>query len=295
MKANFSESSFGFAYTHELLSFWENHIVKAAYIPSTRKEGMKGGGYDVKLTTMGFIYCAQFKRSEHIDSENGNEVKHIGRPYRRFEIAGINKRGFEQHEGLLALEKKGVLVEYVVPKFIERDFLDHFFLKKELKRKVFRLKPSVVKSFQDTNKHMIVSNPSWTHVRRCSSPVTLRSPYDWGEITENGFSDAPQSEKNIGDQLKDCGEGMLSLIEEREGYKGSVLEPSQKLDAREAVLPPLDGEEVGFPILPSSDVSVVRKFYTENFESNPVETLREISRVLLDAELFVFSEKCDCL
>ena len=290
-KANFSESSFGFAYTHELVSLWWNHLIKAPYFPSTRKEGMKGGGYDVKLTTRGFVYCVQFKRSEWINSPLGREVKHISSPYWRFGIGGRkNKKGPDQHEALLALEEKGARVEYVVPKFIDRRFLDNFFIKKELREKVFRLKPSVVKKLPDDEKHFIVSDPSWTDVNRCSESVKFEGPYDWGEITENGFIDTSsrvvesfRGEKTIRDQLRDIGDEMISFWVEWVEYETSGLEPLRDYP-----------RVADTPVLESSDVRSVRSFYLDNFEYDPVGTLREMSRVLLGAELFAFSEECDC-
>ena len=293
-RANFSESSFGFAYTHELVSLWWNHLIKAPYFPSTRKEGMKGGGYDVKLTTRGFVYCVQFKRSEWIDSPRGREVveKHISSPYYRFGIGGNkNKKGPDQHEALLAIEKKGAMVEYVVPKFINRRCLDGFFIKKKLRKKVFRLKPSVIKKLPDDEKHFILSDPSWTDIKRCSESVELEGPYDWGEITENGFADVPirierdpsRSEKTVVVQLKDIGDKIISLLEERVGYEALGLEP---LDRYPRV--------AGAPVLEYSDVLSVRSFYSDNFDDDPVGTLREMSQVLLGAELFAFSEECDC-
>lgn len=288
-KANFSESSFGFAYTHELVSLWWNHLIKGPYFPSTRKEGMKGGGYDVKLTTRGFVYCVQFKRSEWIDSPLGREVEHISSPYWRFGIGGRkNKKGPDQHEALLALEKRGARVEYVVPKFIKRCCLDGFFIEKELQKKVFRLKPSVIKKLPDDEKHFILSDPSWTVIKRCSESVDLEGPYDWGEITENGFTDIPirvaehlsRSNKTVRDQLKDIGDEIISFSEEQV--------------VRDSLSPVISSRVVDVPMLESSDPLSVRNFYRDNFDSDPVGTLREMSRVVFGAELFAFSEECDC-
>ena len=300
-RANFSESSFGFAYTHELFSLWRNHLIKEApYFPSTYEEGKEGGkGYDVKLTSRGFIYCAQFKRSEWIDSPHGREVLHISQPYYRFGIGGgrNRERGSNQHEVLLALEKKDVKVEYVVPRFIDRCCLDDFFIKGKLREKVFRLKPSVIKKLPDDEKHFIVSNPSWTVLKRCSEAIELEGPYDWGEITEKGLGDdsidigedSSRIKKTVVEKLEDAGEEMISFLEKG---KESVVHKTSR--PKPLKFYPMEADAPVFTsVLESSDVRSVRSFYSDNFRDDPVGTLREMFRVLLGAELFVFSEEHD--
>ncbi len=42
MRAEFSEYSFGFAYTFEICTLWRKHLLSTPIFPSTRAEGKPG-------------------------------------------------------------------------------------------------------------------------------------------------------------------------------------------------------------------------------------------------------------
>ena len=63
MDSEFTEFSYGFAVTHELVLQGSGNIFAAPEFPSLIREGQVGGGYDVKLNFGTFLFL-QFKLSE---------------------------------------------------------------------------------------------------------------------------------------------------------------------------------------------------------------------------------------
>ena len=218
MEAEFSEYSFGFAYTFELSTLWRNHLF-AFELPNLNQEGKKG--YDLRLaSSKGFVYCAQFKRSEYMTKPNANEYQADKLPYFRFPIYGNQQS--RQHQLLLDLEKEsGFLVEYVAPSFIEIQRLYGFFNNQNLRENVVRICPCIIGKLQDDKKgHTVVYDDQmgtgWG-IELCSDRKKLNPQkngrYDNGEITEDGFSSIPDAEEENGDDSKGNTSTIESLLE----------------------------------------------------------------------------------
>lgn len=262
MKAEFSELRFGAAYTFELSNLWANHLFGAPEFPSQIKEGRKNGGYDVKLdSTNGFVYCVQFKRSEYMTRSTASEtLRGYGElPYFRFRIYA-NYRS-EQHQLLLNLEDSGLKVEYVAPLFIGETDLNDGFRNKNLRENVFRVRPSVIGNIEDENEHRVVFDQFGRTGTLYSDPVVLKSPFDYGEITEEGFkSSIPDDQEDIGDDIsKDDPPTIQSQLE-------MFL---QKVSAI-AMVPRARFLDLGLTL---------------------VEEARAAARIFLGAELFIFCGK----
>ena len=288
-KTDLSEFSFGFAYTFELTTLWEDKLIKSPYLPSLVEEGKLGGGYDVALDTRlnndGFLYCAQFKLSEFRQASHAREAKagYTHRPYYRFPIRG--NQPDDQHEMLLALEDPDTLVEYVAPMFTDRNSLDHHFRMGDLRSQVIRVIPSVIRKLPDDKEHRVVCDQWGKHRERFSESVKLESSSDWGEITEEGFARRPirakpvipqeaarqgnsetQSPKKVREQLIDFTHKVIFVLEE--STEKTLLRASRSED--------------GVPNL---------RFYLRDLDRDPVGTAQKVSRILLGAELFVFSDE----
>jgi hypothetical protein len=66
MNPDFSEFSYGYAVTEELVASLKATVVAAPIFPSLYEEGKKGGGYDVKIPLSGKPIFLQFKLSNHL-------------------------------------------------------------------------------------------------------------------------------------------------------------------------------------------------------------------------------------
>ena len=85
MKPEFSEFSYGFVLTNELVDrFSLRRLGVAPSLPSQYAEGQSGGGYDVKLPTVPIFL--QFKLSDVLKSKSAKESGTLGLPYYRFKI-----------------------------------------------------------------------------------------------------------------------------------------------------------------------------------------------------------------
>lgn len=125
MRSEFSEFSFGFAFTHEYINRHPK-LTAAPELPSLAKEGKPGGGWDLKLNYQGHAKFFQFKLSEYM---LGNRAKHreqYGSPHYRFGVTPETRS--DQHNMLRDLAKKYTDVHYVAPKFHTQQDFDDLFL-----------------------------------------------------------------------------------------------------------------------------------------------------------------------
>lgn len=114
----FSEFSYGFALTNELVVVSQPPIVSAPVFPSLIKEGGKGGGYDVALDRPGKPLFLQFKLSQWIQRRNATEARlgEMDPPLYRMHLRTRKKS--QQHALLLDLEAAGLgEVFYCAPAF----------------------------------------------------------------------------------------------------------------------------------------------------------------------------------
>ena len=264
MKALFSEFSFGFGYTFELATLWNRYLIKAPGLPSLIDEGKPGGGYDVKLERPGIVYCAQFKLSERMERLSASEAQlGYGLPYFRFSIYGEQRSN--QHELLLGLEAEGLLVEYVAPLFIHQIDLDSCFRGRDLRRKVIRVKPSVIGRLPDAGDHRVVCDESGGIRMLYSEPVKLESPSDWGEITEDGF------------EFCRVGEAVKAVKADRDDYSNAA---TSTIGARLEIFTEQVMHALNVPLAGFEDLGL-----------DTVGQARAVARTLLGAELLILSDE----
>jgi hypothetical protein len=126
MLSEFSEFSYGFALTYELCKKHRNRLTVAPVLPSLRKEGKKGGGYDLKLEP-GFPLFLQFKVSDFLYGPNASERHQFNGDYYRFKMK--TAVGLCQHQSLWTLDGDAAnTVLYAAPAFTANHDLDRFFL-----------------------------------------------------------------------------------------------------------------------------------------------------------------------
>src|SRR5260370_20750255 len=94
MDPDISEFSYGFAFTSELIHFYDLPLVGAPDFPTQNEEG-KVGGYDVKLPRPGVPVFLQFKRSDCLTTRNATWHAELVLPYYRFHLRP--RRFSDQH------------------------------------------------------------------------------------------------------------------------------------------------------------------------------------------------------
>ena len=114
---------------------------------------------------------------------------------------------------------------------------------------------------------------------RFSEPIELESPSDWGEITEDGFAHRPSTAADsVGETASQDQRRPTTIYTQ-------LAEFTEKVVMYALETPTLIYQEFYF-----DDDVPDPQFYLINFDSNPVGIAQAVSRILLGAELFVFSD-----
>jgi hypothetical protein len=159
----FSEFSYGFALTDELIHWHGTPLTAAPVFPSLQKEGQPGGGYDVKLP--GVPLFLQFKLSHRMQRNNAREVKkgHVLKTnFYRMYLRPRNRSN--QHALLLRLESSNNLVFYAAPAFFETAELDDAYQSHRVVERSVFFRPSAIGRLTDDDRHHLsFQNNSSTH------------------------------------------------------------------------------------------------------------------------------------
>lgn len=154
MRAFFSEFSFGFAVTHELVTRVGRFRVGAPRFPSLVAEGREGGGYDVSLGIVGFPLFLQFKVSERMIRSTAREWDVFQDPYYRFKLHA--PRHSDQHQLLLDLENDGNSVYYAAPEFHHAEVLNEAFINQSVIDSTAFFSPAAIGPLPDQEEHAVV-------------------------------------------------------------------------------------------------------------------------------------------
>ena len=123
MKPAFSEFSYGFALTSDLVERLRLHVRVAPLFPPVREEGPVGGG-GVRMSGVGRLLFLQFKLSDCMVRNSPFRAKNddVTDPYYRFYLRP--RRYPRQHELLLSLEAQEQEAYYAAPGFHSEFDLD---------------------------------------------------------------------------------------------------------------------------------------------------------------------------
>jgi hypothetical protein len=182
MEAKFSEFSYGFSLTQELVTEYSSLLTAAPTFPSLIDEGKPGGGYDLKLESSGFPLFLQFKLSEYMIRSYASQAGLVGVPYFRFKLRALKYS--KQHRLLTDLESLGNFVYYVAPMFYEVAELTAAFFGKTVSARSLFVSPSEIGPLPDEEGHCIVFNSSSPLAYFCSEPKPLKMTIHGREFAE---------------------------------------------------------------------------------------------------------------
>ena len=124
-KPEFSEFTFGYAFTHNFQDWLGNDFVGVPVFPSLLHEGRHGVGYDVAISTQSEPFLFQFKIPQIVTRRSRFLPPNFNPPYYRMHFEPDAKS--TQHESLLTHSRKGRYVFYVSTRFDTLDALaTHF-------------------------------------------------------------------------------------------------------------------------------------------------------------------------
>jgi hypothetical protein len=158
--SQFTEFSFGFALTREIIDNSPFPILAAPELPSLIEEGAQGGGYDVALN-FGVLLFLQFKLSEYMIGAAAAEADVIGVPYYRFSLMPTWQSA--QHALLFDLEGSGEEVYYAAPEFWTQEQFNAAFLAPSVAANSIFVAPSWIGQVNDEVSHRVVFNQHAAH------------------------------------------------------------------------------------------------------------------------------------
>lgn len=236
MKSSFSELSYAFALTDNLVNSLGLPLSIAPTFPSTAAEGKKGAGYDLKLTMPGMSLFLQFKLSHCMinasakEFSSGKFLQKVGgkvEPVYRMYLHPL--KSSRQTSLMLKLEKRHGFVYYVAPLFhLPVDLSKHFFAKTVAQESRF-LRPSVIKKMPDEKEHFVSFRKTGKPWRFSNDPSELE-----GCETEQDILSRIRQELSRKVPVRDCVSTSLELmldvlIEEANEHPGEIDEIQEEV------------------------------------------------------------------
>ncbi len=159
---DFSEFTYGFAFTHEATKVVESLLPGPPTLPNLYDEGLLG--YDMRMDGLhGWTLFVQFKIPEVLTRSNASEWQRWGSKYFRF----ATRTQSDQHDRLLELEQESVFhaVFYASPCFVDTASLSAAFSASMIDERSLKIRPSEigpgahVVSFIATGEYEVHSEP----------------------------------------------------------------------------------------------------------------------------------------
>ena len=259
MKPDFSEFSYGYAVTEELVTRSRAFLVAAPLFPSLYEEGQAGGGYDVKIPLHGIPLFLQFKLSDRLERKSAKEHQTglLTVPYFRMHIRP-NKHS-DQHNLLLALEASGEAVFYIAPEFHLPEELNSHYLARQVLPNSAAFSPADIGAMPDDDAHYIAFERGASFGYRCSDDPVVVNKLDLYEGIHQALRGREVVKRQIGEAgLKEISKRMLSVLEEGD----------TRLREREK----------------SVDINGLRQIVQQR---SPLESAGYIARTFFDSELVI--------
>lgn len=149
--AEFSEFSYGYALTDNIVHGGFPATGGAPVFPSLFAEGSAGGGYDVKIPLHPVPIFLQFKIPQVVGRRSFKMPAGFTKPYLRMPL---RTREPNQHKLLLDLESGGNIVAYATPNFWETSQLDVHYGAQRVPHRTSYFTPSSIGPFDEGSHHV---------------------------------------------------------------------------------------------------------------------------------------------
>ena len=161
--AHFSEFSYGYAMTDNILHSGLPYSSHAPIFPSQFAEGRPGGGYDIKIPLRPVPIFLQFKIPQVVRRRSNQTPPGYEVPYLRMHLRTWRPN---QHKLMLDLESTGKLVYYATPDFWTKRRLDEHFTNGRVHERTWYIPPGRI-GVLDEESHYVAyrfgSNIVWQH------------------------------------------------------------------------------------------------------------------------------------
>ncbi len=216
-KCQFSEFSYGYCVTEDLVVGQGTQLTAAPVFPSLIEEGQPGVGYDVRFDRPGVPLFLQFKLVHQMVRGNANETKkgHFQPPFYRMHLR--SRLISDQHQSLLTLEQAGNDVFYVAPAFHTSADLNANYAQRRIWDRSFRINPTQIGPLPDDKSHHVsFQQPSGTWRFYSDEPSKEGRAAETGEIArllEQHI--AERGKRNLREQLEELDTKLQTIVKSR--------------------------------------------------------------------------------
>jgi len=220
-KCQFSEFTYGYCVTEDLVVGKGTTITGAPIFPSLIEEGQQGAGYDLKLERPGIPLFIQFKLVHQMVRDTAMEAKkgQFKAPFYRMHL---RRRSLsDQHESLLSLEQSGFEVYYAAPAFHTIEDLNKNYLANCMWDRSFKIRPSKIgKILDDKNHHVSFTTANGPSRRYSEEPSELLHPSSAVQIEKTIRSQIDAGKKrNFRDQLPEIDAKLEQIVADRNKHR----------------------------------------------------------------------------
>ena len=214
MKLGYSEFSFAYAFTENLITWTPGGPTAAPIFPNLVQEGSLG--YDVQIDLPGLPLFLQYKLPEKMVRDTAAEVSIYQIPRLRapfFRMYLMKRDMSRQHELLLRLEQcHPGAVYYVTPWMTDEADLSSAYMSGLVHMRSAFFSPKEIGPLPDSRQHYVAYQPNAGHGWFCSDPR---------EVNAVGFEDLSRrltnslderSEENLGSVVAGLRESVLSVM-----------------------------------------------------------------------------------
>ena len=230
-KCQFSEFSYGYCLTEDLIVGHGTPLTAAPVFPSLVEEGHTRVGYDVRFERPSTPLFLQFKLMHTMVRGNANEAKRgdFQPPFYRMHLR--SRLISDQHESLLSLEQAGNDVFYVAPGFHTTMALNTAYAQRLVWDQSFRIKPTLIGSLpNDKPHHVTFQQPDGPWLFYSDEPSREGRAPRTGEIaTSLQRRIDERGKRNLREQLGDLDASLLAIVETRNTRR----DERERIDIRE--------------------------------------------------------------
>jgi len=216
-KCQFSEFSYGYCLTEDLVVGQGMPLVAAPVFPSLIEEGQPGFGYDVRFDRPGTPLFLQFKLVHQMVRSNANEARRgdFQVPFYRMHLR--SREISDQHQSLIDLEEADNDVFYVAPGFHTTIALNTNYTQRQVWNRSFKIRPTLIGPFSDDELHHVSFQQPNGNWRRYSEESTKEGRAAQTEeiVQELERRIDKRGERSLREQISDLDASLQRIVNAR--------------------------------------------------------------------------------
>ena len=177
MRVGYSEFSFGYAFTENLIRWSSVASTSAPYFPNLVVEGRLG--YDVQIDRGGYPLFLQYKMPEKLTRSTAVEIRKFGLPdicVPFFRMPLMKTDSSEQHRLLVDLASQWPgAVFYAAPCMWDAAEFDQAYVSAAVHRRSVLFSPREIGYLPDSEQHSVAYRPNLNHAWFCSEPRRIQA------------------------------------------------------------------------------------------------------------------------